>query len=98
MVATAVYLSGSFALDVGGRYGFIIDDDRLRLVGPHDPAVTALERPIAGIMAEVSEGNLLLTIPDRRFGTFLAFRSVTGISPEGLVRAISEASEASVER
>ncbi len=91
VLATAVYLSGSSGLEVGGRYGFVIDDDRLRLVGPHDPSVTAFERPIAGILASISQGNLLLTIPDRKLGTFLAFRAVAGMSLEALVGSIAEA-------
>ena len=94
VLATAVYLSGSSGLEVGGRYGFVIDDDRLRLVGPHDPSVTAFERPIAGILASISQGNLLLTVPDRKLGTFLAFRAVAGMSLEALVRSIAEAAEA----
>ena len=94
VLATAVYLSGTSGLEVGGRYGFVIDDDRLRLVGPHDPSVTAFERPIAGILASISQGNLLLTVPDRKLGTFLAFRAVAGMSLEALVRSIAEAAEA----
>ena len=57
MLATAVYLSGTPHLEVGGRYGFMIDRDRLRLVGPHDPSVTAFEQPIAGVMAVDSAGK-----------------------------------------
>ena len=93
VIATAVYLSGTSSLEVGGRYGFSIDGQRLILLGPHDPTAVALEFPIAGIVASIAQGNLLLTIPDHRLGTFLAFRGVAGTSLEKLVEAISEAAD-----
>jgi hypothetical protein len=96
ILATAVYYSGTVRLELGGRYGFIVTDGLLRIVGPLSPTVIAFERPLAGITTSVAHGRVLLTIPDNRAGELLVFTSVVGLSLDGMADAIRQAAGGSV--
>lgn len=88
ITATAVFYSGTVRLELGGRYGFIVEGGHLRIVGPLSPSVIAFERPLAGATVAVAHGRLLLTFPDHRSGELLVFTSVVGLSLDGLAAAI----------
>jgi len=97
IVATAVFYSGTVRLEFGGRYGFVVDQGHLRIVGPLSPSVVALERSLAGITASVAHGRLLLGIPDNRFGELLVFTSVVGLSADALAEAILDGAHGTVD-
>ena len=94
ILATAVFYSGTVRLELGSRYGFVVDDGTLRIVGPLSPSVIAYERRLAGVTTSVAHGRLVLTVPDGRAGEFLVFTAVVGLSLDGMADAIKKAVEA----
>lgn len=94
ILATAVFYSGTVRLELGSRYGFVIDDGLLRIVGPLSPSVIAYERRLAGVTTSVAHGRVLLTVPVHRASEILAFTSVVGLSLDGMADAIQQAADA----
>jgi hypothetical protein len=96
IVATGVYLSGTVKLELGGRYGFIIDGSRFRILGPLSPSIVALDRPLAGMTVSTAHGRLLLAIPSNKTDELMVFTSVVGTSLQKLAEAIQQAATESV--
>jgi hypothetical protein len=94
ILATAVYYSGTVRLELGSRYGFVIEDGVLRIVGPLSPSVVAYEGALAGVTTSVAHGRVLLTVPDHRAGELLVFTSVVGLSLDAMAEAIQQAAYA----
>jgi hypothetical protein len=94
LLATGVYWAGTARLDMGARYGIVVDGPSLRLTGPYDPTVVALEHPLAGTVASTAHGRLLVAIPDGQVAIGLVFSSVTGGSVETVAGLLNEAAEA----
>lgn len=95
VLATAVYVTGNTNLESGHRYGIVIRDSRLQILGPTDidPSQVALDRPIAGIDARSVEGRLILGNPQ---GLVLAFMAVAGPATKDLAATIVEAARGDV--
>jgi hypothetical protein len=93
LIATAVYFAGSPRLEIGARYGLIIEGSRFKIVGPYDPSVVAFERPLAGLAATVNLGRVLLAFPDGRGSMALVFTAVAGATPERVVETLLKAAE-----
>jgi hypothetical protein len=97
LISTAVYFAGSPRLEIGARYGLIIDGSQFKIVGPYDPTVVAFERPLAGLAATVNLGRVLLAFPDGRGSIAVVFTALAGATPqqvvETLLKAAARASE-----
>jgi len=97
ILASAVYVTGSSALEAGRRYVIAVHGSRLRFMGPIDvdPSVVSVDRPIAGANATALEGRLVISAPEGRSDMVVAFMSVAGTTPDALARAIVDAARAS---
>jgi phage terminase large subunit-like protein len=97
IIASAVYVTGSSALEAGRRYVIAVHGSRLRFMGPIDvdPSVVSVDRPIAGANATALEGRLVISAPEGRSDMVVAFMSVAGTTPDALARAIVDAARAS---
>ncbi len=96
-MATGVYFSGTVRLELGGRYGFMIDGDRFRILGPLSPSIVALDQSLAGMTVSTAHGRLLLAIPDDRAGELLlVFTAIVGASLEKVSEAIQQAVDEAV--
>jgi hypothetical protein len=93
LIATAVYFAGSPRLEIGARYGLIIEGSRFKIVGPYDPSVVAFERPLAGLAATVNLGRVLLAFPDGRGSIALVFTALAGATPQKVVETLLKAAE-----
>jgi hypothetical protein len=91
IVGTGVYFSGTVNLELGGRYGFMIDGSRFRILGPLSPSIVALDRALIGMTVSMAHGRLVLAIPDGRFGELLVFASIVGASLDKVAEAIGQA-------
>ena len=93
---TATYITGNSTLEPGRRYAFRIDELRLELLGPLeiDPSSVALQLDIHEMDATSVAGRLLISQPTARSAPVLAFMSVAGATPDGLVATILAASRA----
>jgi hypothetical protein len=98
ILATAIYVTGSTALESGQRYIIGIDGARLRFLGPVDidPSAVALDLDVRRVDATALEGRVLITQPGSRSGSVHAFMSVAGTTPDGLAAAIVEAARSAV--
>jgi hypothetical protein len=97
ILASAVYVTGSSALEPGRRYAIAVHGSRLRFLGPidADPSAVVVDRPIAGAEATAVEGRLVISVPERRSVMVAAFMSVAGRTPDAVARAIVDAARAS---
>jgi len=92
-VSTAVFFAGSPKLEIGARYGLIIEGTRFKIVGPYDPSVVAFDRPLAGLAATVNLGRVLLAFPDGKGSIALVFTALAGASPQRVVEVLLKAAE-----
>ena len=90
-MATGVYFSGTVKLELGGRYGFMVDGSRFRILGPLSPSIVALDRPLAGLAVSTAHGRLLLALARSKSDELMVFTSVVGASLEKVVEAIQQA-------
>ena len=99
ILATAIYVTGSTALESGQRYIIGIDGTRLRFLGPVDvdPSAVALDLDVRRVDATALEGRVLITQRGSRSGSVHAFMSVAGTTPDGLASAIVEAARSAVQ-
>ena len=93
LLAVAVYFAGTPRLEIGARYGLVVEGTRFKLMGPYDPAAVAFDRPLAGLAATVNEGRLLLALPDGHDAIALVFASISGSTPELVAKALTKAAD-----
>ena len=91
ILATGVYFSGTVKLELGGRYGFMIDGSRFKILGPLSPSIVALDRPLAGLTISTAHGRLLLGVSGAKSDELMVFTSVVGASAEKVAEAIQQA-------
>jgi hypothetical protein len=91
IVATGVYFSGTVKLELGGRYGFMVDGNRFRILGPLSPSIVALDRPLAGLTISTAHGRLLVAVANSKSDELMVFTSVVGASLEKVAEAIQQA-------
>ncbi len=93
-LATAVFITGSQALEPGRRYAIRIEGQRLQVAGPVDldRTIIALDRPLAEVHATAIDGRVVVSESAR--GDGMAFMSVMGSTSEGLASAIADAATA----
>ena len=87
MLASAVFVTGSFGLVPGSWYTLETDGTDLRIVGPldRDARAVALERPIVSLGASAVNGRLVV---NGEAGLVMVFMRVAGMSPEAVAEAI----------
>ena len=97
ILGSAVYVTGSSALEPGRRYVIAVHGSRLRFLGPIDvdPAVVAVDRPVANADATALEGRLVVSAPEGRSEMVAAFMSIAGTTPDALARAIVDSARTS---
>lgn len=95
-LATATFMAGSHRLEPGRHYSFWFTQARLQLRGPVevDPTRLALQLDLRTVEATYIAGRLLIYNPRVRSAQILAFLSIAGTTPNELVGAILEASQA----
>lgn len=91
ILGTGVYFSGTVKLELGGRYGFMIDGSRFKVLGPLSPSIVALDRPLAGLTISTAHGRLLLGVSGAKSDELMVFTSVVGASAEKVAEAIQQA-------
>ena len=93
ILTTAVYVTGSTALEPGRRYIIAVHGSRLRILGPVDvdPSAVALDNALAGLDATSSDGRLVVSGSRGRSAMFVVFMSVAGTTTEQVATAIVDA-------
>ena len=93
VLATAIYITGSTALESGHRYIISVHGAHLLILGPVevDPSKVALDLEIEGVDATATDGRIVVSQAGRRSATVLAFMSIAGTTADGLAGAILEA-------
>jgi hypothetical protein len=91
LLATGLYLGGTGRLDIGARYGIVVDGARLKVMGPFDGSVLALERWLYGLTATVAQDRVLIAIGARNTSIALVFGSISGMSATGLADELQSA-------
>jgi hypothetical protein len=90
---SAIFVTGSGALEPGRRYEIRFDSKRLRVSGPVevDPTAAALELDMREVDASSIGGRLLISHITRRSRSILRFKSLIGITPDDLAGDIARA-------
>jgi hypothetical protein len=91
LLATGLYLGGTGRLDIGARYGIVVDGARLKVMGPFDGSILALERWLYGLTATVAQDRVLIAIGARNTSIALVFGSLSGMSATRLADELQSA-------
>ena len=91
VLATGVYLSGNARLEIGACYALSRVDDRWRVFGPVDAGQITIrhEGPLASLDVTGMDDRVILHSVEGRSELAIVFRSVGGMRPADLERALA---------